>query len=54
MSDSMVGADGGLIASQSGLTKGAVRSAQAKQIALAPLNEDAREHDCILRVTELV
>jgi len=49
-----VGADGGIMVSQSGFTKGAVRSAQAKQIALATLNEDATEHDFILRVNELV
>jgi hypothetical protein len=54
MSERMVGADGGLMVSQRGLTQRAVRSAQAKPIALAPLHEDARKHDCIPRATELV
>ena len=39
---------------QRGLTQRAVRFAQAKHIALAPLHEDATKHDCILWATELV
>ena len=54
MSDSMVGAEDGIMVSQSGLTQRAVRSVQAKHIALATLSEDATKHDCILRATELV
>ncbi len=38
-----VGADGGIMVSNRGFTRGAVRSAQAKQIDLATLNEDATE-----------
>ena len=54
MSDCMVGADDGIMVSQSGLTKRAVRSVQAKHIALASMNEDATEHDFILLATALV
>jgi len=54
MSVRMVGADDGIMVSQRSLTKRAVRFAQSKHIALVPLNEDATEHDCILRVTGLV
>lgn len=34
--------------------KGGPICAQATHIALAPLHEEATEHDCILRATELV
>ncbi len=54
MSERMVGADAGLMLSQCGLGQGANRFAQAKLIAQARLHQDAREHNCILRVTELV
>lgn len=49
-----VGADGGIMVSNRGFTRGAVRSAQAKKIALATLNEDATEHDFILKIGKLV
>ena len=49
-----VGADGGIMVSSSGFTSGAVRSAQAKKIDLATLNEDATEHDFIMRINGLV
>ena len=54
MSDRMVGADDGIMVSQRGLTTRAGQSAQAKHIALAPLHEDVREHDCIRQATELL
>ena len=49
-----VGADGGIMVSSRNFTAGALRSAQAKKIDLAILNEDATEHDFILRINDLV
>jgi predicted helicase len=49
-----IGADGGIIVSAHDFTKGAQRSAQAKKIALATLNEDATEYDFILKIDDLI
>ena len=49
-----IGANGGIMVSQSGFTSGAVQSARAKGIVLATLDEDATEHDFILRINDRV
>jgi predicted helicase len=49
-----VGADGGIIVSSHKFTRGAVKSAQAKKITLATLNEDATEIDFIFQIGELI
>jgi hypothetical protein len=49
-----VGAAGGIMVSSRGFTRGAVRSARAKKIDLAIVNEDATEHDFILQINGLV
>jgi|SRR5579871_236082 len=49
-----VGADGGILVSSKGFTDGAVKSAQAKRIALVTLNEDATEQEFILSIADVV
>jgi len=49
-----IGADGGMLVSASGFTHGAIKSAQAKQIALATLNAGATAENYTLQLANLM